>query len=720
MESRTITRKPLSTSLLVFLVLSWIFAFQPTGNLGSYALASDPTLKAVVDFDEVIGKNNLSLGTQIHGYDNFQGKPTLEQKAQIGFKIIRVFVTRDKTTEPCLSWNETSLTGVFDWSHIDPLVNSIFEVGAEPLLNVGAGKFPDIVVPPGMTANYLGSRFPDPLSFGSYVVAIIEHLKSIGRNVLYWEIWRTPEIRNSTGWIDPAIVANYTKFFNQIQYYIHNIEPNALVSSDRTFYRAFFDIFVRSAKRVGFLSYMKYDAYGTPYYRPEGYNSGDKIMQAAGVLDKPTGGSWAIYSPKEMQRKWLAYQGQVLPVVVVETNLNSAYEAGTDPRIQTPLGSAWYAEALRSFILDGTVSCSVYHRYCSDESYLWGPNRTTGWGLGMIRSSYPYEQWYPYWTNFLFGNYLRVGDRLYYTTVQNNTLISLLAWGNATHYFVALVGKTNNTFSVDLQLNSGQVDVQKTLRVYRIDMQYNGLYSTEVNYSIPIKLTLAGYSVNVVVVSRSQPEPSMVLFEDGFESTEFRDWTGTYASIDETESIVNNFSHHGDNSAMFISDGNEEIEYSYCYKTVPSSSEIDVRSYFYVATSGIVDDNDHFYMMSLKTENSTVAYAGWWKTGGLVKWCLVIRHGTDNVFSYSRSAPSSNRWYSVELRWKRSSTSGFGELWIDGTRVCSITGMNTAAFGDVKQIRVGLPGTYYSARTAVYVDCTKAATEFVGRELYQT
>lgn len=129
MESRTITRKPLSTSLLVFLVLSWIFAFQPTGNLGSYALASDPTLKAVVDFDEVIGKNNLSLGTQIHGYDNFQGKPTLEQKAQIGFKIIRVFVTRDKTTEPCLSWNETSLTGVFDWSHIDPLVNSIFEVG---------------------------------------------------------------------------------------------------------------------------------------------------------------------------------------------------------------------------------------------------------------------------------------------------------------------------------------------------------------------------------------------------------------------------------------------------------------------------------------------------------------------------------------------------------------------------------------------------------------
>jgi hypothetical protein len=713
-KSRTAVRKTLFASLFLF-SLFWSFAFQSIGNLGSYALASGSPLKAIVDLSEVIGKNNLSLGTQIHGYDNFPGKPTLQQKAaQIGFEIVRVFVTRDKSTEPCLSWNETSSTGVFDWSHIDPLVKSIYGIGAEPLLTVGAGEFPDVVVPHGMTGNYMGTRFPNPKSFGSYVVAIMRHLISIGCNVEYWGIWRTPTIRDSSGSINAGIVLNYTRFFNVVQDYIHGVDPNALVSSDRTMYRAFFDVFVKYARGVGYLSFMKYDAFGTPYDRPEGYISGDKLMQRAGVINQPTGGSWAIYSPKELQQRWLASQGQSLPVIAVEVNMNSAYGSGTDPRIQTPLGSAWYAEALKSFILDGSVICSTYYLYCSDASSLWGPGRTTGWGLGMIRSTYPYTQWYPYWTNYLFGKNLRVGNSLFYTYAKNSTLVSLLAWGNSTHYFVLVIGKTNNTYNVDLQLNNGEVNTQKTLHVYRIDMQYNGLYSRDVNYSAPIRLTLAGYSVNLVVISRSQLKPSLVLFEDGFESTDFSNWTGTYASTGETESVVNNLRHHGDNSAAFISDGKEEIEYSYCYKTVASSSELNVRSYFYVATSGIIDNKDHFYLISLKTKNSTVAYAGWWKIGGLTKWCLVIRNGTDNIFAYSKSTPSCNRWYSVELHWKKNATSGFGELWIDGTRVCSITSRNTAAFGDVNQIRVGLPGIYYSDRTIVYADCVKAAAEFVG------
>jgi hypothetical protein len=714
-KARSSFGRVFSASLLFLLIVAWSFTFQSINNLWPYVLASDSPLQASVDFGRVIGTNNLSLGAQIHGYDNFPGKPTLRQKAQdIGFEIIRVFVTKDKGTEPCLSWNETSLTGVFDWSHIDPLVNSIFEIGAEPLLNVGAGEFPNIVVPPGMTKNYMGTRFPNPKSFGPYVVAIMRHLKSIGRNVEYWEIWRTPAIRDSSGYINAGIVLNYTKFFNVVQDYIHGVDPNALVSSDRTMYRAFFDIFVKSAKGVGFLSYMKYDAYGTPYYRPEGYNSGDKVMQAAGVLDKPTGGSWAIYSPKEMQREWVAHQGHVLPVVVVETNLNSSYEAGTDERIQTPLGSAWYAEALKSFILDGTVSTSIYHKYCSDESSLWGPNRTKGWGLGMIKSTYPYEEWYAYWTNYLFGKTLQVGNSLFYTSAQNNTLVSVLAWGNATNYFVVVIGKTNNTYSVDLQLNKGEVNTQNTLHVYRIDMQYNGLYSRDVNYSAPIRLTLADYSVNLVVISRSQLGQSPFLFEDGFESGNFVAWSGTSKTAGETALAVNTLAHHGVNSAKSTNDGSTAYERVYSYKTISALSEVYARGYFYVLQSGIATTGNRFYVMQLRSGTGTVAWVGWRQTASGLRWELMIRNGADYVTAYSTSAPALNGWYSVELHWKKG-VSGGADLWIDGALTCSLAGKNTSAYGDVNSVRFGLPEIQNCGPTTIYCDCSVINNAYIGK-----
>lgn len=502
-------RRPHMLAALLLVILfgsaAWeVLASNPFAVIPSAGyIACVPTLQASVDFEKIIGKNNLSLGMQIHGYDGFPEEPTLQQNARIGFKIVRVFVSKDKCTEPCLFWNETSFTGVFDWSRLDQLVNSISGIGAEPLLNIGAGEFPELIVPSGMSQNYMGTNFPNPDSFGSYVAVIAGHLISIGRRVKYWEIWRTPHIRNDTGWIDPALVLNYTQFFNVVQDYIHRVDASALVSSDRTFYRAFFDVFVRHARGVGYLGFMKYDAFGTPYYRPEGYVGEDELMRRAGVINKPTGGSWAIYSPREMQERWLASKGETLPIIVVEANLNSAYEAGTDPRIQTPLGSAWYAEALKSFILDGTISYAIYYRFCSDESCTWESNRTRGWGLGMMKSTDPFEKWYPYWTNYLFGTDLHVGDSLFLTESPNSTLLSLLAWGNATHYFSVVIGKTNNTFDVALRILNGQIDGRRTLRVYRIDAAHNGLFSEEVHYATPVTLTLAGYSVVLVVAERS-------------------------------------------------------------------------------------------------------------------------------------------------------------------------------------------------------------------------
>jgi hypothetical protein len=78
---------------------------------------------------------------------------------------------------------------------------------------------------------------------------------------------------------------------------------------------------------------------------------------------------------------------------------------------------------------------------------------------------------------------------------------------------------------------------------------------------------------------------------------------------------------------------------------------------------------------------------------------------------------SSVAWYCVELHWKRGTTDGGAELWADGVKVCSLWGVNTAAFGDVTSVRVGqaeVYGTIY--QNDLCFDCVKLSTTYIGPE----
>jgi flagellar hook assembly protein FlgD len=187
-------------------------------------------------------------------------------------------------------------------------------------------------------------------------------------------------------------------------------------------------------------------------------------------------------------------------------------------------------------------------------------------------------------------------------------------------------------------------------------------------------------------------------------------------SSGETISIVNTRSHHGRYSARFASNGGGGIEYAYCYKTTEPYSELYSRGYFYVSQSGIVDENDRFFFIILKAGTNNVAYAGWRKIGGVVKWVVTMRHGTGYVDTYSTASPSLNRWYSVELHWKGDAGNGLGELYINGAKVIFVTGKNTAAYGDVNQVCFGLPEIYRCIGTTAYCDCAKIGTMYIGSE----
>jgi hypothetical protein len=193
-------------------------------------------------------------------------------------------------------------------------------------------------------------------------------------------------------------------------------------------------------------------------------------------------------------------------------------------------------------------------------------------------------------------------------------------------------------------------------------------------------------------------------FDESFESRNFNDWDGTTTTSGESSSFTSSMKYDGAYGALFASNGNGGYEKAFCYETLRDQSELYSRGYVYVSRSGIGKNNDRVYFIIFKAGNEGVAYVGWRMVDGVVRWNLLMRDGNGWVDAYSSSSPASNRWYSVELHWKSGVTNGGGELYVDDHVVCSISRINTAAFGGADTVRFGLAEAYNCASTTVYVD----------------
>ena len=210
--------------------------------------------------------------------------------------------------------------------------------------------------------------------------------------------------------------------------------------------------------------------------------------------------------------------------------------------------------------------------------------------------------------------------------------------------------------------------------------------------------------------------PTTTMFADGFESGSFSTWTGRSVTSGETASVVNTMAHHGTYSAKFSSNGNLGTERAYSYKTITSSAELYARGYFRIASSGISANDNRFYFIIFKAGGASVAFAGWRMTGGVAKWTLLIRHGTSWVSVYSTNSPLLNQWYCAELHWKKDAVAGLGELWVDGALACSISGRNTAYYGDANRLDFGLAEIVNCGATTVYGDCANISSSYRGPE----
>jgi hypothetical protein len=198
-------------------------------------------------------------------------------------------------------------------------------------------------------------------------------------------------------------------------------------------------------------------------------------------------------------------------------------------------------------------------------------------------------------------------------------------------------------------------------------------------------------------------------FADGFESGSFASWSGTSG----TPQIVDSPVHHDDHAALF----NPRGAYEYCYKTLDSSQST-VYHRFYVRVDELPNANGEKYDLSRGYAGGTVIWQTAIADSSGLRWSINYRSGaTWTQVNSDVTTINTGTWYCIELYWKLGATDGEVHLYIDGTEVITVTGIDTNNYGNCDTIRNGVSsytGTFTGPN--VYEDCIVVDDAYIGTE----
>lgn len=494
-----------------FSLVSSLAGLTGTTTIDSIGRVSYPgDIIATVDFEQAIAVNNLSLGVNIgddFDFSKWRNDVSLREKVvACNFRLVRLFIHE---IQPCIQWNETRHSGEYSWGLFDRTIERVLEIGAEPLLVLASGNWETRYwLPHGMNGNYQNSKLPANESFGAFCADLTRHC-NVEKNwqVRFWEIWNEPEFCTSnpnTGELipDPSRISNFTKLFEYAAHTMHGVDSTVLCGHGFSAIKSFSDYFAANSEGLGFFSIHDYDTHATMYYRSDYYKTEGEIMADASVIGYQKPGVWRTYSPRELRAIWRQQKGQELPVLMTEANVNSASVNGTDARMQTVFGVAWYAEKVRSAILEN-ITCSAYFTLASDHSPYWSSSELTrGFGFGMMNSTPPYSEWYPYFVNVLLGSQLSRGDKICNSATSDSTKLSSLAWITPTHNYLLLVGKTTSKITVTINISKPAIANGTPASILRIDHNTLGIVCSNCLCGNVLSLEVDGFAVVLVKIPR--------------------------------------------------------------------------------------------------------------------------------------------------------------------------------------------------------------------------
>jgi hypothetical protein len=192
-----------------------------------------------------------------------------------------------------------------------------------------------------------------------------------------------------------------------------------------------------------------------------------------------------------------------------------------------------------------------------------------------------------------------------------------------------------------------------------------------------------------------------IVFADGFESGDFRTWSGTYSSVGGSANVVLHQGYSGSYSARFNVDAGNGTRRAYCFKNTGSLSELYASAYVYIADGLPLSNGQSLWLIQLtNSSGATVGSFGIRADNASTRWALQYSNWP---YILSAISPSEGRWYHIEAYYKKSDYGKTLAFFVDGIEVASLD-QNTTGSNDVISVRFG--AGYYSGAPAVsvYVD----------------
>ena len=442
--------------ILAFSATSVSFGFQRSSTISSSGMISYwPRVDVTINVSKIIGVNNLTLGFQLDWdrWKTFLDRSVQQQLAMdAGFGLVRVvdFRPTNPRLMPCTYWNETSKTGVWSWTYVDALTRKIFEIGAEPLFCLGwARENIQNYIPPGMAVNPV-TLLPYPESYAAYASEWVKHFKQLGLPVRFYQIMNEPFAYFGWNAENMTRLGYFVELWNVVARAMRQQNPNIFLSHDAITQKKVFDYWISYGDDIDFLDFHKYDADTI-----EKYSDAEMFRRAEirGFKDV----SWsALYSIETARQKWFSARGKWLPAIISESNFNSAWETGTDPKIQQMAGAVWLSLVLRSGIING-LDYYVYFEFMSSKSWELANRPSGGYGFGMINSD-DNKPWYPYCVHDMIGSNLATGDKLIEVKSPSDD-VQCVAWVHGGKLNVILICKVSENRTVTFQGINGQAQV---------------------------------------------------------------------------------------------------------------------------------------------------------------------------------------------------------------------------------------------------------------------
>ena len=441
-------------------------------------IKADTSVK--IDLETELIKNRLQLGVQFD-YGNWQqyiDNPIYRSYLKdMNCKMVRIFVFRQsgiggiEGKGPCLFWNSSTHSGLFEWENMDKLITKISSDEMEPLLCL---MYPYDTLPFPRNPNGIdinpSTLLPYPDDWAEYCRVWVERY---GDRVKYWEIFNEPYLywHRTINWTR----VNYLMELYETAYNAMKQEnPDILISHDAVQIEEIFDY--HQDEKIPF-DYLDFHNYGIDEYESPASQAFDDVT--VGYKSPSSGGKYGLNFSRAIVGNLVSIMG--------ESNFNSAWKEGSDPRNQKMEGAVFSALQIINAIITGSDYRLHFHM-SSTPSY--NPRKNDwSYGFGMINNQ-NLKPWYPWYVYRMIGQSLFVGDSVFETFCMNEN-VEAIAWKHNTTLNILLIHKGKERVSISFEGIEGSFNFRK------IDSSIDFLLAEEQtgSYNISNLIDLNGYTV---------------------------------------------------------------------------------------------------------------------------------------------------------------------------------------------------------------------------------